>query len=379
MNVLILALHRPLKPTGVCRHAANLARCLAGTAHIERVTLVVGDWQRHYFERSLNIVAPKIQLLPLNIKNSSLSRNCWYIFGLPKLARQLKPDIIHLSFPLPFVGNWFQVPIVSTIHDLYPYECPENFGYPQVWFNRGFLRQCVRSSHGLCCVSQVTLNSLNEFFPKKNTKQLRTVIYNYVDFDQADEVIPPESLTDKDDLQFILCVAQHRKNKNIDLLIQTYDHLLSSKVVPKSMVLVLVGSSGPETANLHEITRSLSIEKQVIFLSALSDRELCYLYKRCSLFVIPSSTEGFCLPLVEALFWGSKVVCSEIPIFQEVGSEACTYFKLEGNPVDNLSEAITTALSNNCIEFSSINHKFSNASIACKLKEFYTSVANSLS
>lgn len=377
MNVLILALHRPLKPTGVCRHAANLARCLAWTAYIERVTLVVGSWQQHYFERSLNLESPKIQLAPLNIKNSSLSRNQWYIFGLPKLARQLKPDIIHLSFPLPFIRNWFQMPVVSTIHDLYPYEFPENFGYPQVWFNRSFLKRCARNSDGLCCVSQVTLNSLNKFFPKKNSKQLRTVIYNYVDFGRA-EVVPPKLLMNKNNFQFILCVAQHRRNKNIDLLIRAYSSLLNRRIIPESMGLILVGSSGPETTNLYERVHLLSIRKQVIFLSALLDQELCYLYKKCSLFVIPSSTEGFCLPLIEALFWGSKVVCSKIPIFQEVGSEACTYFKLEDDPVTNLSEAIATALSTSPLESPFVNYKFSKASIACKLSEFYTSVIDSV-
>ena len=36
MHVLIAALHRPVKPTGVCRHAANLARCLAAKPDVSK-------------------------------------------------------------------------------------------------------------------------------------------------------------------------------------------------------------------------------------------------------------------------------------------------------------------------------------------------------
>ena len=55
MHILILALHWPLAPTGVCRHAANLAKCLAETDAVNKVTLVIGEWQTHYFETSFDL------------------------------------------------------------------------------------------------------------------------------------------------------------------------------------------------------------------------------------------------------------------------------------------------------------------------------------
>ena len=146
MHILIPALHRPSKPTGVCRHAVNLAQCLIDTDRVTKVTLIIGKWQQKYFAKSFDFLAPEIELMVVAIKNSSLARNKWFLFDLPQIANRLQPDIIHLSFPVPFFRNWFKSPVVSTIHDLYPYECPENFGFPQVWFNRWFLRQCVNNS-----------------------------------------------------------------------------------------------------------------------------------------------------------------------------------------------------------------------------------------
>ena len=63
MHILIAALHRPSKPTGVCRHAANLAQCLADTKEVTKVTLIVGAWQRHYFE---TFISSKIWLQTRN-------------------------------------------------------------------------------------------------------------------------------------------------------------------------------------------------------------------------------------------------------------------------------------------------------------------------
>lgn len=372
MHVLIPALHRPIKPTGVCRHAANLAQCLADTEQVSQVTVIVGIWQQDYFEASFNLQSSKIDLVTVDINNTSISRNRWFVFGLPQLARQIKPDLLHLSFPFPFIRQWFEVPIVASIHDLYPYECPENFGYPQVWFNRGFLKQCVQGSDGLACVSQVTLQSLNDFFPHRSGQQ-RAVVYNYVDFSDI-QIKVPQKLADGAAQNFILCVAQHRKNKNLDLLIRAYADLLQKQAIAGDTKLILVGSAGPETDALHELIQSLALEDKVLFLSALTDEELCWLYQECSLFVIPSSTEGFCLPLVEALSWGCRVVCSDIPIFREVGSEGCAYFSLNDGAA-GLKDAIATSLKSNPVESHAKAQVFSKQNTAQKLLELYASVS----
>ncbi len=369
MHVLIPALHRPSKPTGVCRHAANLAQCLANTDEVTQVTLVIGEWQTSYFAQSFNLISPKIKLISVSIKNSSLSRNQWFLFGWPKLANSLEPDVIHMSFPFPFIRQWLRSPVVSTIHDLYPYECPKNFGYPQVWFNRGFLKQCVDSSDGLACVSQITLNSLKHYFPVVEERKKTAVIYNYADLISVESTFPTK--INAEFSAFILCVAQHRKNKNLDLLIHAYAQLLKDGNLSASTKLVLVGSSGPETENLLILIENLVLQDQVEFLSALTDQELCWLYKHCKLFVIASSTEGFCLPLVEALSLGCRVVCSDIPILREVGTLACNYFDLEKEPVENLANSILSSLKQALGDRPPPDIRFSKRTIAKQLLEFY--------
>ncbi|BAZ40622.1 putative glycosyltransferase [Calothrix sp. NIES-4101] len=341
MHVLIAALHRPIQPTGVCRHAANLARCLAGNEEVTKISLVIGAWQTKYFETSFPLTSEKIQLISVNIKNSSLTRNIWFLRGLPQLVNNLRADIIHFSFPFPFLRAKFNASVVTTIHDLYPYECPDNFGFPQVWFNRLFLNQCISNSDGLACVSKVTLDKLKFYFPHLKPSTAIDVIYNFVDFEnvkpQVPQKIPANSL-------FLLSVAQHRQNKNLDLLIKAYSQLLNNKQLVLDTKLVIVGTYGPETQNIKDLISHLSVENKVILLAAIDDPELCWLYQNCQVFIIPSATEGFCLPLAEALHFRNLIVCSDIPIFREVGTNDCTYFSLETDAVTNLSQAIIQSI-----------------------------------
>jgi len=371
MHILIVALHRPDKPTGVCRHAANLARCLAETDKVTQITLVTGIWQQHYFKTAFLLNSAKIKVLGIKINNTSISRNFWFLFGLPNLVAQLQPDLVHLSFPLPFIRSRFSCPVVATIHDLYPYKFPENFGYKQAFFNRLFLHQCVRSSDALTCVSQTTLDDLEAYFPKVRSKRDRVkVIYNIVDFEQIEPKIP-QVVADIADCPFILCVGQHRKNKNLDLSIGAYALLRHENRLHRSIRLIIVGSLGPETENLSQSIQQLSLGDSVLMLSAINDNELCWLYQNCKLFVAPSSLEGFCIPLVEALYFSSKVVCSDIPIFREIGSSSCIYFDLKRDPIGNLAQSMTTALIADIPNQNECYSRFAKPEIATQYLNFY--------
>ena len=120
-----------------------------------------------------------------------------------------------------------------------------------------------------------------------------------------------------------------------------------------------------------QLINHLSLEKSVIFTSSLSDIELCWLYQNCELFVCPSATEGFCLPLAEALYFSCRIVCSDIPILREVGDSDCIYFSLKGETINNLSTAIINAYSQQKIKSKTDEFRFTKAQISNKYLDFY--------
>jgi len=373
MHVFIAALHRPIKPTGVCRHAANLARCLAEKPEVTKVSLVIGAWQEDYFQTTFAL-SDKIDLVTVKIKNSSIVRNLWFLQGLPKLADRLNADVVHLAFPFPFLRSRFKAPVVTTVHDLYPYECPENFGFPRVLFNQLFLKLAIANSDALPCVSQITLDKLKFYFPQLKPQQQLEVVYNYVDFAGLETYAPQQITANK---KFLLTVAQHRQNKNLDLLIRAYAKLRQEEKIDLDCDLVIVGTTGPETDKIESLIANFNLGDRVYLLSALDDSELGWLYQNCRAFVIPSSTEGFCLPLAEALHFSDRVVCSDIPIFREIATEKCTYFSLENDPLDNLIQALLRVMEHpQALDRKDIN-RFDRAHIAQQYLNLYEGISQS--
>ncbi len=65
------------------------------------------------------------------------------------------------------------------------------------------------------------------------------------------------------------------------------------------------------------------------FLGYVSELQLASLYIAAESFVFPSLTEGFGLPLLEAMTYGTPVIASDIPSSREVCGGAALYFPPE--------------------------------------------------
>ena len=271
----------------------------------------------------------------------SLSRNWWYYRRLPRLAAEVEADVVHLAYPVPIDARAFSCPTVVTLHDLYPYEIPSNFGFPKVLFNQLVLQQCLRSADSIACVSDITYLRLGEYVPL-GVRQKAVRIYNSVE--------PGPTCSRKSPIPgwngepFLLCVAQHRRNKNIALLIQVYQRLVESGRIDASMKLVVIGIAGPETPHILRTIDHAGLRDCVRLMEGLSDPELQWCYRNCEAVLAPSKTEGFGLPVVEGLLAGCRVVCSDIPAFRELGGEHCRYARLDGDAMEGFAEAIVASL-----------------------------------
>jgi glycosyltransferase involved in cell wall biosynthesis len=322
MNLLITAMSSATGPSGICRHAYNLALCAASRSEVLQITLVLGKWQEFYFRNSFSLKAIRINVVSVNISNDAFARNLWYLRDLPKLADEVAADIVHLSFPAPIRRSAMRCPVVASLHDLYPYDEPDNFGFPKVFFNRVFLQQCLKEVDCVACVSKATLSRLEVRFPRFAHRK-SVVVHNCVTILSNQPVLPAGKRC-----KFALMVAQHRANKNIPLALKAFEELLQQKKIDRHASLLLVGNHGPETAAVVSLIKRRSLEASVELIDGVSDGELRWLYANCEFLMAPSSTEGFGLPVAEGLFCGSRIVCSDIPAFREIGGDACHYFDL---------------------------------------------------
>jgi glycosyltransferase involved in cell wall biosynthesis len=302
----------------------------------------VGYWQAPYFATAFQLSHHKLTIIPVRIVNNAWARNLWYVDGLPMLVKALGADIVHLSFPVPVVRKRWLIPVVATLHDLYPYDAPGNFRFPRVLGNRVLLQTCLRHSDRVVCDSDFTRDRLITLFGD-HIGHKATRIYCCVDPSDTHERRP--TIHEFRHRPFLLCVAQHRRNKNLGLLLNGFAAMLREQVVSEETLLLVIGSTGPETPAISRLISTLGLQANVRLVRDINDAELAWLYRNTILSLCTSTVEGFGLPLAEALHYGARTVCSDIPVFREVGKDSCTFFSLDSaHPIQSLLRACEVAL-----------------------------------
>lgn len=341
MKILIAAASFSPHISGLQRHALNLARCVLQQPDISAVHFILAPWQRELLHAVHLHRDSRLTIHIAKMDPTSLRRNLWYYRQLPALAASLKADLVHLTFPVPVNAAAFACPTVVTLHDLYPYEIPLNFGFPKFIFNRLILRQCLLNVDAIACVSEATRARLRQYAPP-STWRKAVRIYNCVEAEPLRTIDTPIPGWRRE--PFLLCVAQHRRNKNIPLLIRILNRLLRRSQIDPEVKLVVIGIAGPETRAIRRLATSLGLSRQVHFLHGLSEPELQWCYAHCEALIAPSVTEGFGLPIAEALLAGCRVVCSDIPAHREVGDGHCRFVALRKNAEEAFATAIASTL-----------------------------------
>ena len=89
---------------------------------------------------------------------------------------------------------------------------------------------------------------------------------------------------------------------------------------------MLVGKKDYFYLRLESLVKKRGLSERVVFFGQVTDRQLANLYTNALSLVFPSLMEGFGLPLVEALYFGSPVICADIPVFHEILGDLPLYF-----------------------------------------------------
>jgi glycosyltransferase involved in cell wall biosynthesis len=257
---------------------------------------------------------------------------------------------------------------VVTIHDLLVYQYPKFVKLPNRIYRHWALRRAVLLSEAIICVSKTIQYEVYMRFNKLIRDKPITTIYegclSIAESNYREHPILSQNQP------FLLFVGVGRKNKNLLFLCKCYNKLVKSKKYGGH--LYIAGKiPGGLKESLKAYLQTEGIQKKVKFLGHVASEELPLLYKKCDAFVFPSIYEGFGLPIVEASYYGARVVTSNGGACAEVGDG----FAFLANPFDSeeFSKTIIQAIYSRAIKRVDID-KYSWDRAARRMMGFFESL-----
>lgn len=208
--------------------------------------------------------------------------------------------------------------LILTIHDL-------NFLYKYTGLKKQMklnaLQRKVNKASAIVAISQFTANEIKQHL-KVDVKKLH-VIYNGAGLKTGSEIELPDYLQNQ---KYLFSIGIINPKKNFHVLLPLLQHKPDLK-------LVISGNDAHAYVQIiKEKARELGVLSQLHFTGAVSDELKYTLYKNCYAFVFPSLSEGFGLPVIEAMLLGKPVFLSKLTCLPEIGGiEAFYWDNFEAN------------------------------------------------
>ncbi len=228
----------------------------------------------------------------------------WEQLDLPLyMAKKKHAPLLNLAntAPLLYSNNYI------TIHDLAFYHHPEwNSKKFAAWYNILIPRLALGSKH-IFTVSKTISNEIANCYHIPPAKI--SVAFNGI----SQKMLSYGSRSGTGKEKIIFAVGTFNIRKNHSALISAY---LNSSL-NNEYQLVILGDRNKVFRN-SELDEKALAENNVRIYETLNEEELIAMYRRSEIVVSLSLYEGFGIPVLEGLYHGCKVVCSDIPVYREL-------------------------------------------------------------
>lgn len=203
--------------------------------------------------------------------------------------------------------------LILTIHDL-------NFLYKYKGLKKRLklnaLQRKVNKASAIVAISEFTANEIKNNL-KIDSNKLH-IIYNGASLIKGSEIELPSYLQNQ---KYLFSIGIINPKKNFHVLLP----LLQNK---PDLKLVIAGNDSHSYVNkIKEKAIELGVSEQLYFMGAISDELKYTLFKNCYAFVFPSLSEGFGLPVIEAMLLGKPVFLSKLTCLPEIGGPEAFYWE----------------------------------------------------
>jgi glycosyltransferase involved in cell wall biosynthesis len=217
---------------------------------------------------------------------------------------------------------------IVVFHDALFFDHPEYYNPVWLkWFNLLAINGALKAD-AVIVPSEFSLARLSVHLPSLTNKM--QVVYQGPKSIMSNSLLSESSkraLEKIGNTPYILHVGGFEKRKNLPFLIKALKEIRKSVDVK----LLLVGRSIPKIFNnsFEEILKTIDfcqLQQDVFFTGYVPDNDLPLLYKNSILYAIPSTYEGFGIPILEAFQQEVPVVVANNSCLQEIGGDAVATF-----------------------------------------------------
>lgn len=330
-----------LSHAGLGRYTLELLKALLPLDLKQKYILLVSPKTK--FDKSLaNAIYERenpVEIVEIAARHYSLDEQV----KLLRLLKQLKPDLVHFphfNHPLLYRGKF-----VVTIHDLTLSQYAERGSKIKRALYKKIITHAAKKSEMILTVSDYVKNDIAREFkipPKKIVTTYNGIDKKFTKITSARALKKVEKygLTNP----YILSVGQWREHKNLIRLLEAFAEILKDPKFKGKIDLAFVGREDPKYPRLKQKVVELNLAKSVKVTGFVEDEDLPMIYNCANLFVMPSLSEGFGLPGLEAQACGVPVVSSKKTCLPEVYGKGAIYF----DPLDtrDMAEKIQEVLQN---------------------------------
>lgn len=254
-----------------------------------------------------------------------------YFNFIQKQLDVIKPDIfweVNTIIPVRLKGNF---KTMITIHDMFPIEHMQYFGWVYSFYFRFNLKKTLRNTDMILYNSEQTRMTTEKIFPE--AKKLANC-NAYIIINQ-----PSKKLETRDD-DFFLYVGNMEKRKGVDLLIKGYERYVKKGGKKK---LIMAGKmQEDDIRTLLETT--MKKVPGMEYLDYVSHDKKLELFSSCSCFVFPSKAEGFGMPVIEVMKFNKPLLVSNLAIYDEIIGDCVNKFNIycdEAQQIENLANGMS--------------------------------------
>jgi glycosyltransferase involved in cell wall biosynthesis len=224
-------------------------------------------------------------------------------------------DLFHPTYYDPyFLSALGGIPYVLTVHDCTHEQFPEFFGASDRTFHdkRAVLERASR----IIAISETTKRDVSRFYGINGSR----IDVIYLGIDPGELPTKPATYSPALPDRYLLYTGQRFHYKNWLFFVRAIAEVLLSY---PDLKLVC---TGPDfSPNERGYLADLGLRDRVVHLRSRFE-DLPLLYANALAFVFPSLSEGFGLPILEAMVVGCPALLSDIAVMREIGSTAALYF-----------------------------------------------------